>query len=132
MGNRNTKVVKKPDKAAEKARIERENKLFHRLVVGVFSLIVILCIVVLATLPKDTETSEDATITEDMVINADGTIAGEDEMVYNEDGTHVHADGTVHEADHTEVDETEEESAGDITLELIEPEEGSEEPETEE
>ena len=132
MGNRNTKVVKKPDKAAEKARIEKENKLFHRLVVGVFSLIVSLCIVVLATLPKDAETSEDAAITEDMVINADGTIAGEDGVVYNEDGTHVHADGTVHEADHTEVDENEEESAGDIMLELIEPEEGSEEPETEE
>ena len=124
MGNRNTKVVKKPDKAAEKARIEKENKLFHRLVVGVFSLIVILCIVVLATLPKNAETNQDDSVTEDMVINADGTIAGEDEVIYHEDGTHVHADGTVHTEDHTEVKaESTENSVGDISLELIEPEE---------
>ena len=103
MGNRNTKIVKKPDKTAEKAKKERENKIFHYTVIGVFALIVILGIVVLATLPEKAEDDSPEQVQE-MTVDGDGNI--------------ILDDGHDHEHDH----ETEEPS--------VEPEEGSVEEES--
>jgi competence protein ComGC len=102
MGNRNTKIVKRPDKAAEKAKKERENKIFHYTVIVVFALIVILGIVVLATLPEKAEDDSSEQVQE-MTVDGDGNI--------------ILDDGHDHEHDH----ETEEPS---VELELVEPEEG--------
>ena len=78
MGNRNTKIVKKPNKAAEKARKERENKIFHYTIIGIFALIVILGFVVLATLPEKTDDSEANEQVEEMIVDGDGNIVLEE------------------------------------------------------
>ena len=108
MGNRNTKIVKKPNKTAEKAKKERENKIFHYTVIGVFALIVILGIVVLATLPEKAEDDSSEQVQE-MTVDGDGNI--------------ILDDGHDHEHGH----ETEEPS---VELEPVEPEEGSVEEES--
>ena len=101
MGNRNTKVIKKPDKAAEKARIERENKIFHRIVISVFALIIILGFAVMATLPKNAEGSENSEQVQDMTVNPNGNIVLEE-----------------HEHDHTH----EEVPESEVSVELVEDE----------
>ena len=103
MGNRNTKIVKKPNKAAEKARKERENKIFHYTIIGIFALIVILGFVVLATLPEKTDDSEANEQVEEMIVDGDGNIVLEE-----------------HDHDHDHDAETESEGAV-VELELVEP-----------
>ena len=105
MGNRNTKIVKKPNKAAEKARKERENKIFHYTIIGIFALIVILGFVVLATLPEKTDDSEANEQVEEMIVDGNGNIVLEE---------HEHD----HEHDHDEETESEE---TDVALDLVEP-----------
>ena len=103
MGNRNTKIIKKPNKAAEKARKERENKIFHYTIIGVFALIVILGFVVLATLPEKTENSEANEQVEEMIVDGNGNIVLEE-----------------HDHDHDHDVETESEET-DVALDLVEP-----------
>ena len=105
MGNRNTKIVKKPNKAAEKARKERENKIFHYTIIGVFALIVILGFVVLATLPEKTDDSEANEQVEEMIVDGNGNIVLEEHD---------------HDHDHDHDAETESEGA-EVELELVEP-----------
>ena len=121
MGNRNTKIVKKPNKAAEKARKERENKIFHYTIIGIFALIVILGFVVLATLPEKTDDSEANEQVEEMIVDGNGNIVLEEhDHDHDTEAESEDADVELEQAEPTEETETdkveESENAGEAAV----------------